>query len=164
VRFQSAAWPGAASVGMGKRIGYVTCQKWGAGFSPREALASQVLDKLSHYRQTTYKYSAYMPPLKAADLHILLVLAAGPRHGYGIMKEVERESDGKVRLEIGSLYRLLGRMLDDGLIQESGDTEDRRRYYRISRLGRRVLAAEAGRLSALVDLIRVRKLLPPSQA
>jgi DNA-binding PadR family transcriptional regulator len=105
-----------------------------------------------------------MSPLKPADLHILLVLAAGPRHGYGIMKEVERESDGKVRLEIGSLYRLLGRMLEDGLIQESGDAEDRRRYYRISRLGRRVLAAEAGRLAALLDLIRVRKLLPPSEA
>jgi DNA-binding PadR family transcriptional regulator len=105
-----------------------------------------------------------MPPLKPADLHILLVLASGPCHGYGIMKEVERVSDGKVRLEIGSLYRLLGRMLGDGLIQESGDTEDRRRYYRISRLGRRVLAAEAGRLAALVDLIRVRKLLPRSEA
>jgi DNA-binding PadR family transcriptional regulator len=105
-----------------------------------------------------------MSPLKPADLHILLVLAAGPRHGYGIMKEVERESDGKVCLEVGSLYRLLGRMLDHGLIQEAGDDDDRRRYYRISRLGRRVLAAESGRLAALVDLIRVRKLLPPREA
>ena len=105
-----------------------------------------------------------MTPLKPADLHILLVLAAGPRHGYGIMKEVELESGGAVRLEVGSLYRLLGRMLDDGLIQEtSDDEEDRRRYYRISRLGRRVLAAEAGRLVTLVDLIRARKLLPRSE-
>jgi DNA-binding PadR family transcriptional regulator len=102
-------------------------------------------------------------PLKPSDFHVLLVLASGPRHGYGIMKEVERESAGRVRLEIGSLYRLLGRMLDDGLLEE-GDDDERRRYYRITRLGRRVLSAEAARLAALVDLIRVRKLLPGADA
>jgi DNA-binding PadR family transcriptional regulator len=101
--------------------------------------------------------------LKPADFHILLVLADGPRHGYGIMKEVERESGGDVRLEIGSLYRLLGRLLDDGLLEDaSGD--ERRRYYRLSRLGRRVLRAEAERLAGLVELVRLRKLLPEGDA
>ena|SRR6266403_882371 len=100
-------------------------------------------------------------PLKPADFHILLVLAAGPRHGYGIMKEVERESRGEVRLEIGSLYRLLGRLLDQGLLEEA-DGDERRRYYRISRLGRRVLKSEAERLAGLMDLVRNRKLLPES--
>jgi DNA-binding PadR family transcriptional regulator len=98
-------------------------------------------------------------PLKSADFHILLALAAGPRHGYGIMKEAETESGGAVRLEIGSLYRVLGRMLDAGLIEDA-DTDDRRRYYRLSRLGRRVLKTEAERLAGLVDLVRARRLLP----
>jgi DNA-binding PadR family transcriptional regulator len=101
--------------------------------------------------------------LKPADFHILLVLAEGPRHGYGIMKEVERESDGKLHLEIGSLYRLLARMLDGGLIEEA-DGDERRRYYRISRLGRRVLRAEAERLTGVVELLRARKLLPEGDA
>jgi DNA-binding PadR family transcriptional regulator len=101
--------------------------------------------------------------LKPADFHVLLSLADGPLHGYGIMKEVERESGGEVRLEIGSLYRLLGRLLDDGLLEE-GDGDERRRYYRISRLGRRLLRAEAERLAVLVDLVRLRKLLPEADA
>ena len=101
--------------------------------------------------------------LKPADFHILLALAAGPRHGYGIMREVERESGGDVRLEIGSLYRLLGRLLDQGFI-ENADADERRRYYRISRLGRRVLKTEAERLAGLVDVIRARRLLPEGDA
>ena len=101
--------------------------------------------------------------LKPADFHILLVLAEGPRHGYGIMKEVERESAGDVRLELGSLYRLLARLLAEGLLEE-GEGDERRRYYRLSRLGRRVLKEEAGRLAGLVDLVRMRKLLPEGDA
>jgi DNA-binding PadR family transcriptional regulator len=97
--------------------------------------------------------------LKPADFHILLALAQGPRHGYGIMKEVECESGGGVRLEIGSLYRLLARLLETGLIEDA-DGDDRRRYYRITRMGRRVLKTEAGRLVGLVNLIRARRLLP----
>ena len=97
-------------------------------------------------------------PLKPADFHILLTLLDGPRHGYGIMKEVERESSGEVRLEIGSLYRLLGRLLSDGLL-EMGEGDGRRQYYSLSRLGRKVLKADAQRLVSLVDLVRSRKLL-----
>lgn len=97
--------------------------------------------------------------LKPADFHVLLALAQAPRHGYGIMKDVERESGGNVRLEIGSLYRILARMLQVGLIEEA-DADDRRRYYRISRLGRRALKAEGARLAGLVELVRSRKLLP----
>ena len=74
------------------------------------------------------------------------------------MKEVERESGGEVRLEIGSLYRLLGRLLNDELL-EMGDGDGRRQYYSLSRLGRKVLKAEAQRLACLVDLVRARKLL-----
>ena len=98
-------------------------------------------------------------PLKPADFHILLTLAAGPRHGYGIMKDVESESGGDVRLEIGSLYRLLARMLEAGLIEET-EGDERRRFYRISRHGRQVVKSEAVRLAGVVELARSRKLLP----
>lgn len=102
-------------------------------------------------------------PLKPADFHVLLALAPAPLHGYAIMKAVERESGGDVRLEIGSLYRLLARMLASGAIEEAGGDE-RRRVYRLSRLGRRVLKAEAVRLSVLVEKFRERKLLPEGDA
>jgi DNA-binding PadR family transcriptional regulator len=101
--------------------------------------------------------------LKPADFHILMALTQGPRHGYALMKEVERESEGGVRLEIGSLYRLLARLLDSGLIEEA-DEDERRRYYRLSRLGYRVLKGEAVRLASLVELSRARKLLPEGRA
>ena len=101
--------------------------------------------------------------MKPADFHILLVLVAGPRHGYGIMKEVENESGGSVTLEIGSLYRLLARLLEQGWIEDA-DGDERRRYYRITRLGRRMLKTEAERLAGLVDLVRTRRLLPEVDA
>jgi DNA-binding PadR family transcriptional regulator len=79
------------------------------------------------------------------------------------MKEAETESGGAVRLEIGSLYRILNRLLEAGLIEDA-NTDERRHYYRITRLGRRVLRAEAERLAGLVDLMRTRKLLPGGDA
>ena len=101
--------------------------------------------------------------LKPADFQILLALSQGPCHGYGIMKEVERESNGDVRLEIGSLYRLLARMLESGWIEEA-EADERRRCYRLSRPGRRILKSEAERLAGLVELVRARKLLPEGGA
>lgn len=98
-------------------------------------------------------------PLKPSDFHVLLALLDAPLHGYGIMKQVERESGGEVRLEIGSLYRLLARLIDEGLIAMDED-DGRRRNYAITRLGRKVLRAEARRLAGLVELVRARKLLP----
>ena len=100
--------------------------------------------------------------LKPADLHILLALSKSPRHGYGLMKDVETESSGEVRLELGSLYRLLARLLDEGLIQSAGD-DDRRRVYSLTPLGRKALQNEAQRLSDLMKLIRSRKLLKEAQ-
>lgn len=99
------------------------------------------------------------PPLKPADFHILLALLERPRHGYEIMKEVERESGGTVRLEVGTLYRLLARLLEAGWLEE-GEEDGRRRNYRLTRQGRRTLRAEAERLAMVVDRLRLRKLLP----
>ena len=112
---------------------------------------------------TDMRSSHELLPLKPADLHILLTLAAGPRHGYGIMKEVERESGGEVHLEIGSLYRLLARLLAEGLL-EMDEGQGRRRNYSLTPFGRSVLKAEAQRLAGLMDLMRGRKLLPEADA
>ena len=101
--------------------------------------------------------------LKPTEFHILLALADGSRHGYGIMKDVEQESGGDVRLEIGSLYRILGRLVDGGLIEEA-DSDERRKFYRITRLGKLVLRAEAKRMVGLVETFRARKLLPEGDA
>jgi DNA-binding PadR family transcriptional regulator len=76
---------------------------------------------------------------------------------------VERESGGEVRLEIGSLYRLLARLLEADLIEEA-DGDERRRYYRLSRAGRRELKAEAARLAGLMELVRERKLAPEGRS
>ena len=97
-------------------------------------------------------------PLTPLSFHILLALAEGEKHGYGILKEIERRTDGKMRTASGALYLAAVRLEDGGLIQESERRPDpelddkRRRYYRLSDLGRRVAAAEAGRLSQLLGI------------
>jgi DNA-binding PadR family transcriptional regulator len=104
-------------------------------------------------------------PLTPAVLNILLALADGERHGYGIMREVEVRTGGGTRLGPGTLYGSIKRMLADGLIEESDERPDpelddqRRRYYRITDFGRGVAGAEAERLQALVNTARARKLL-----
>ncbi len=94
--------------------------------------------------------------------HILLALADGERHGYGIIKEVEDSTSGNIRLLAGTLYRLLKEMVANGWIVEiEGDEDDeRRRYYRLTPRGRRVAIAESERLELLVRTARARKLLP----
>jgi DNA-binding PadR family transcriptional regulator len=101
-----------------------------------------------------------MPVLKPADFHILLALADGPLHGYRIMKHVERDTAGELTLEIGSLYRLLARLVTEGLIDDPDIADERRRYYRITAAGRKALKSEAARLANVVTLVRARRLLP----
>jgi DNA-binding PadR family transcriptional regulator len=102
-------------------------------------------------------------PLTQAVFYILLVLADGERHGYSIMKEVETHSQGQVKMGPGTLYGSVKRMLTSQLIEETesheADDDERRRYYRLTDFGRRVAAAEARRLSALVTLAQDKKLL-----
>jgi len=93
-------------------------------------------------------------PLSKATLYILLALAAEDRHGYAIMQEVIRRSGGQYRLGPGTLYDNLQKLVNQGLIAETsarsmGD-DPRRRYYRLTRPGRRVLAAEIARMEAVV--------------
>jgi DNA-binding PadR family transcriptional regulator len=92
-------------------------------------------------------------PLAPATLHILLALAAEDMHGYGIMLEVARQSEGRYKLGPGTLYDNLQRMTAHGMVDEverTGEGESRRRYYRLSSLGRNVLSAEIARLDGVV--------------
>jgi DNA-binding PadR family transcriptional regulator len=105
-------------------------------------------------------------PLRPVELEILITLAAGERHGYAIIQETEQRSDGVLRLETGTMYRALRRLVHDGLATPTrrrapDDTGDeRRRYYAITPLGRRVAGAEAARLERLVRTARDVRLLP----
>src|SRR3954462_15292486 len=104
-------------------------------------------------------------PLTPAVLHILLALSSGERHGYGIMKQAESESQGKVKMGPGTLYGSLGRMIDAGLIRESDKKVDpkmddvRRVYYKISGLGQKALRAELPRYRDVVAIAEQHQLL-----
>jgi DNA-binding PadR family transcriptional regulator len=99
--------------------------------------------------------AAPSPPLSPAVFAILLSLAEGDKHGYAIMKDARAAKGGAVKLGPGTLYGSIDRMMRDGLVEESGISDDeRRRYYRLTALGRRVLAAELARLDAAVRSAR----------
>lgn len=107
-------------------------------------------------------------PLSPAALHILLALASEDRHGYGIMREVARQSEGRYKLGPGTLYDNLQKLLDQGIVEEratrsSGD-DPRRRYYRLSRFGRGLLATEIERLDGLVREARTHLNIRPARA
>lgn len=99
-------------------------------------------------------------PLSPATLHILLSLAAEDLHGYGIMQDVARQSQGQYKLGPGTLYDNLQKLIQRKLVQElgrrPGDEDPRRRYYRLTALGRSVLAVETARLAGVVREARLR--------
>ena len=105
-------------------------------------------------------------PLPPAVFQILVALADQDRHGYAIMQDVAARTDGRMKLSPGTLYGSIRRMLEDGLIVEIDERpdrdldDDRRRYYRLTRLGRAVAMAEADRLSTLLRQARAAGLTP----
>ncbi len=107
-------------------------------------------------------------PLSPAILHILLSLAGEDLHGYAIMQAVQRESEGKYKLGPGTLYDNLQKMIERRLVEEvgqkAGDEDPRRRYYRLSSLGRTVLAAEIERLDNVVREGKLRLHARPRRA
>ena len=104
-------------------------------------------------------------PLSLSVFHILLALADQERHGYGIMKETAARTDGKVRLGPGILYGNIKRLIEEGLIEKSQERPDpelddeRRRYYRLTQFGKRVVVAETRRLTSLIGMARSKRLL-----
>jgi len=98
-------------------------------------------------------------PLSPAALHILLALAGEERHGYGIMQEVARQSEGQYKMGPGTLYDNLQKLVNQGLAEEAprrgGRDDPRRRYYRLTRVGRTVLSADVTRLENVVHAARL---------
>jgi DNA-binding PadR family transcriptional regulator len=109
-------------------------------------------------------------PLKPVELLVLTMLSAGERHGYGIRQDIIEHTRGTIELEAGNLYRTIRRLEADSLLDESArrpaaDADDeRRRYYRLSPFGKRVLAAELERLRELVRLGEERRVISPLPA
>jgi DNA-binding PadR family transcriptional regulator len=109
-------------------------------------------------------------PLTEAVFHVLVALADGDRHGYGIIRDVDTATGGGVLLRTGTLYTTLKRLLEERLIVESGERPDpdeddeRRRYYALTPLGRDVVRAEAARLEQMVTLARTRRVLPRTKS
>src|SRR5229473_4857902 len=107
-------------------------------------------------------------PLSPAVLHILLALSSEDRHGYGIMQEVARQSTGQYKLGPGTLYENLEKLLEQGVVEESiqksAAEESRRRYYKLTRFGRRLLATEITRLEGVVRQARMHLKPRPERA
>jgi DNA-binding PadR family transcriptional regulator len=99
-------------------------------------------------------------PLTTAMFHVLLALAEDDRHGYAILKAIRERTAGAVDLSTGTLYTMIKRLLDDGLVVESrqrpaaAQDDERRRYYRLTDFGHRVLEAESRRLESMVTAAR----------
>ena len=104
-------------------------------------------------------------PLKPVDLELLLALADDDRHGYGLVQAIAAHTNGLVVLDPGNLYRVVKRLLAEGLVGEAGQRSApdeggaRRRYYRLTPLGRRVASAEAERLARLLSVARTHRLI-----
>jgi DNA-binding PadR family transcriptional regulator len=117
----------------------------------------------SNWGQLMPEVTSYLP-LNPRDYLVLFSLSEGERHGYGIVKEVEEQSDGAVKMDPSNLYRTLKRLIQQGLVQESDPRtveadDERRRYYSITTLGRKVVRAEAARLSKLTTAAAQRRLI-----
>jgi DNA-binding PadR family transcriptional regulator len=115
------------------------------------------------------RYIVLVPdsPLTSQAFHVLIALAARDQHGYGIMQDVAARTQGKIRLGAGTLYGLIKRLLEDGLIVEvreskrppRSDDDERRRYYRLTAKGRRAAQAEVARLTELLKQARAHGLV-----
>jgi DNA-binding PadR family transcriptional regulator len=113
-----------------------------------------------------YQNPEELLPLSPAIFHILLALAGADRHGYGIMQEVKTRTEGRVYLGPGTLYGAIKRLLEQGIIEEREERPDaqlndeRRRYYRLTEFGQRVLRAEVERMAHLVEQAQAKQVLP----
>lgn len=120
-------------------------------------------------RYIAIRYSGFVSSYSPQAFHILVALADQPQHGYGIMQDIAERTSGKLRLSAGTLYGLIKRLLEDGLIAELSDRERpndgddaRRRYYRITALGRKTALAEVERMSELLAQARAHGLVAKS--
>ncbi len=108
-------------------------------------------------------------PLTPGMFQVLIALADGEKHGYAIIKEVARRTDGDISLGAGTLYAIIRRFVQEGVIAESAERPDpalddeRRRYYRLTPFGRDVARAEAARMETALGMARAKKLIPKAR-
>ena len=108
-------------------------------------------------------------PLTPGMFQVLIALADGEKHGYAIIKEVARRTDGDIALSAGTLYAIIRRFVQEGVIAESAERPDpalddeRRRYYRLTTFGRDVARAEAARMETALGMARAKKLIPKAR-
>ena len=108
-------------------------------------------------------------PLTPGMFQVLIALADGEKHGYAIIKEVARRTDGHVKLSAATLYTIIRRFVQEGVVAESNERPDpalddeRRRYYRLTPFGRRVARAEAARMETALGMARAKKLIPKAR-
>jgi DNA-binding PadR family transcriptional regulator len=108
-------------------------------------------------------------PLTPGMFQVLIALADGEKHGYAIIKEVTRRTDGEVSLSAGTLYAIIRRFVQEGVVAESAERPDpalddeRRRYYRLTEFGRDVAQAEAARMETVLGMARAKKLIPKAR-
>jgi DNA-binding PadR family transcriptional regulator len=124
-------------------------------------LSKTDISTVEHERRSSVKnYLGHLLPLPPAALHILLALAAEELHGYAIMKEVARHSEGQYKLGPGTLYHNLEKLMDRGLVKEtlrqSKKEETARRFYQLTSFGRRVLSADLARLRNVLKVAKLR--------
>jgi DNA-binding PadR family transcriptional regulator len=109
-------------------------------------------------------------PLTPAMFEVLIALADGEKHGYAVLKEVARRSDGRVTLSPGTLYAIIRRFVSDGIVAETDERPDaslddeRRRYYRMTDFGRDVALAEAKRMETALGMARAKSLIPRTRS
>ena len=119
-----------------------------------------------HNARMPFKPADSVLPLTPISFEVLLALLDGDLHGYAIIQAVEARLTGKLPLRTGTMYRALARLLDEELIERAGsggESDPRRRYYRITAHGRATARAEARRLADQVDAARAHRLLPESR-
>jgi DNA-binding PadR family transcriptional regulator len=140
------------------------------GWRPIAVLTIAVITTISSVPAHTSKRDPReLLPLTAIVLQVLLALADRDKHGYAIIKEVRRRTDGEVELGASSLYAVLKRLLSDALVEETDERPDpalddeRRRYYRLAPFGREVAVAELHRLDSVLHQARVKRLLPAAR-
>jgi DNA-binding PadR family transcriptional regulator len=137
----------------------LTCRR------PRTISCYDIAHRLSKGQTTGSTSETSAPPLSEAVFQVLLALADGARHGYGVMQEVEQRTGGRVHLGPGTVYGAIKRLRARGLVEETDavsapEDDERRRYYRLTEAGRRVAVAEARRLERLLEAARQKDLLP----
>ena len=107
------------------------------------------------------------PYLRPVETLLLTMLAAGDRHGYGLRQDILEHTEGRIALEVGSLYRYIGRLERDGLLAQAKvtrpDDDERRIYYRLTPAGKKALEAELRRLRSLVRLAESRRIIAPER-